>query len=487
MKLRIKFLDWSAGVPVAMLNTKTAERMGVNLKDRISIEYDTREIMTVVDTIGRLIKTDQIAVSSELAKELGVTNKKIVDVNLAPFPESLNFIKHKLNGKTLSKKEIFSIINDIALNLLSESEVALFVSASYEKGMSFQETIYLIKAILNTGKTFSFKGKVVDKHSIGGISGRTTPIVVSICAASGLIFPKTSSRAITTPAGTADSMETIAKVEFSPEDIKKIVKKTNACLVWGGGLGMVPADDKIISVEKMLNIDPEAQLLASIMSKKLSVGSKYILIHIPYGKTAKVNKLKALRLKKKFEKIGSFFRKKIICFLEENKGPIGRGVGPALEMLDVLKVLKRQNPCFNLEKDSLKLSAILLEMTGKAKKGQGLEMAKKILDSGRAYEKFKEIIHAQHGKESLLSLGKFKRDIFSKKAGKIIAIDNKKINELARISGCPADKKAGLYLHKHVGDRIKKGDKLITVYAESKPRMTQAVSSFKNLYPFILD
>ena len=164
---------------------------------------------------------------------------------------------------------------------------------------------------------------------------------MSICATEGLIFPKTSSRAITTPSGTADCVETIARVEFSINELKKILKKTKACMVWGGALGMVPADSKIIQIEKMLEIDPESQLLASIMAKKLAMGAKYIVINIPYGKTAKVGKPKALRLKRKFEKLGKHFNKKIRCVLTKNNGPIVRGIGPSLEMRDVIKVLKR--------------------------------------------------------------------------------------------------------------------------------------------------
>jgi len=158
------------------------------------------------------------------------------------------FIKEKLDKKPLSEDKIKKITKDIVNNSLSEAEIALFISAMYGNGMNFQETIYLIKSILNSGERISLKNKfVVDKHSIGGIPGnRTTPIVVSICASQGLIFPKTSSRAITSAAGTADVLETLTKVEFSAKELKKIISKAGACMVWGGALEMVPADSKII-------------------------------------------------------------------------------------------------------------------------------------------------------------------------------------------------------------------------------------------------
>jgi AMP phosphorylase len=324
MELKIKLLKWSAGIPVAMLNKKTAKKIGVHIKDKISLRTlstHPKEISTIIDTVKSLVKEDEIAVSSELKNRLSLRIGQKVDVNLAIMPKSLFFIKKKLNKKSLSKKEIDEIIKDIVNNSLSEVEIALFISGMYEQGMNLKETIYLIKAILKSGNKFVSKSKfVVDKHSIGGIPGnRTTPIVVAICASAGLTMPKSSSRAITSAAGTADVIETIASVEFPMKRLKKIVKKTNACLIWGGGLDIVPADSKIIKVEKMLKIDPEAQLLASIMSKKLAMGAKYIIIDIPYGKTAKVNKSKALKLKRKFEHLGKYFNRKLKCVLTDAK------------------------------------------------------------------------------------------------------------------------------------------------------------------------
>jgi AMP phosphorylase len=491
MKLKVKFLKWAAGIPVAMLNEKTAKSIGVGIKDRVSIKIDSKEMSTIVDTVGSLIDHNEIAVSFEIKKELNLKAGQKVDVTLAFPPDSLVFIKKKLNGKALSKREISEIIKDIVSNSLSEAEIALFVSAMYENGMTFNETISLIDAISETGNKLDLKGGIiVDKHSIGGVPGRTTPIIVSICASAGLIFPKNSSRSITTPAGTADVMEVLANVDFSVGEIRKIVKKVGACIVWGGGLEIVPADSKIIEVEKMLNIDPEAQMIASIMSKKLATGSKYILIHIPYGKYAKVGQKKAMQLQDKFEKLGRHFHKILKCHLSKNNGPIGNGVGPVLEMADVIKIL---DPCQKgpkrLEDISISLSGELLEMSGKAKKGEGEKMAKRILYSGEAFKKFKQIIVAQGGNldfNKKLCPAKFKKNIKSKKTFEIKAIDNKIINSIARIAGCPTDKRTGLYLHFLPGETVKKGQDLITIYSESESRLKQASALYKEESPFKL-
>ncbi len=489
MELKIKLLKWSAGFPVAMLNEKTASKLGIHAKDRVSIKTlskNPKEISTSIDTIKRLVKEDEIAVSSETKERLDLKTRQKVEVNLASEPKSLIFIKKKLDKKSLSEKEINEIIKDVVNNSLSEPEIALFISAMYEQKMSLNETIYLIKAILKFGNRIVLKNKfVVDKHSIGGVSGnRTTPIIVSICAAAGLIVPKSSSKAITSAAGTADVIETIARIEFSIAEVKKILRKTNACMVWGGALGMIPADSKIIRVEKILKIDPVAQLLASIMSKKLASGSEYILIDIPYGKTAKLNKTKALELKKKFEQLGRYFNKKLKCVLTDGSQPIGNGIGPALELFDVIKILNpREKGPRDLEKKSLFLAGEILEMTGKAKRGGGIKMAKEILDSGEAFEKFKQIIQVQGGNLKKIKIAKFKKNIFSKKSRKILEIDNKKINSLARISGCPVDKFSGVYLYFHVGDKLKKGEKILTIYSESNSRLKQAIKFYKKEKP----
>jgi len=489
MQLKIKLLKWSAGLPVAMLNEKTAEEIGVHPKDMLNIKTlskHPREIAAVVDVIKGFVGKKEIAVSSELKKHLGFGIGDKVEVNMLIPPTSMEFIKKKFQNKHLSKKEMNAIIEDVVSNTLSDSEIALFVSAVDKYGMTMKETIYLIKAIQKTGAQLKFRNKfVVDKHSIGGVPGnRTTPIVVSICASAGLIFPKSSSRAITSAAGTADVMETVANVEFSIKEIKKIIKKTNACMVWGGAIGMVPADSKIIRIEKSLNIDPEAQMVASIMSKKLASGSKYIIIDLPYGKNAKVDKKEALRLKRKFESLGRYFKKNLRCVLTDGSQPIGFGIGPVLELEDIIKILdpKEKGP-LDLEKKSILLAGRLFEMTGKAKKGQGMKMAKKILYSGKAFEKFKEIIKAQGGSLKKMKKAEFTRDIKAKKSGTIIEINNKKINSLAREIGCPLDKSAGIYLYVHRGDKIKKGSKIITLHAETQSRLNHALRYYKKIKP----
>lgn len=484
MKLKLKKLKLQAGRPVAFIHNKDAEKLNIHVGDRVEILSKGKKIIAVVDVIES-IKQNEIYLSREIIDYIKIRPGATVEVFMALEPKSTRFILKKLSGKPLSKKEIYSIIKDIVNNALTEAEVAYFISGVHKNGMSLKETIYLTEAMCKTGKTISWKNKkVVDKHSIGGIAGnRTTPIVISICSAAGAVMPKTSSRAITSAAGTADVMETVAKVDLSASELKKVVSKTNACMVWGGALGMAPSDDKLIRVERLLGLDPESQLIASIMAKKLSVGSKYVLIDIPYGKQAKVSRKKALILKRKFFAVAKHFKIKLDVILTPGFEPIGNGIGPVLEIKDVLRVLERNNPPSDLEKKCILLSGKILEMIGKAKKGKGKLLAEEILNSGKALKKFNEIISAQGKKKNHLKLAKFRHEIKAKKPGKIKDINNKEINRLGRILGCPTDKSAGLYLHKHLSDKLKKSEAIITLYSESKKKLKQGIDFFHQNHP----
>jgi len=474
MKLKIKILKFLAGKPVCMVHEETAKDMSLHVDNRVSIKKNKKNLVSIVD-FSKALNRNEIAVSDEIVKILKLKKGDLVDVGVTERPQSIDLIRKKLNGQELTKKEIKEIVKDIAENELRDSEIAFFISAIYEKGMSLRETDDLISAMVKSGTRLRLRGKVADKHSIGGVAGnRTTPIVISICTTTSLVMPKTSSRAITSAAGTADTIETLAKVDFSVQEIKDILKKTNACFVWGGTLGLAPADDRIIKVGRMMKIDPTSQLLASILSKKISVDSKYVLIDIPFGRSAKVSKRQAEKLKTKFLYLGKKFDLKLEVVLTDGRNPIGMGVGPVLEMRDVIRVLRGDKDApKDLKEKSIILSGRILEMTEKAKPGKGYELAKQILESGKAWIKFQEIIIAQQGKIKKLTPGKHKYTIRAKKNGKINHISNNLINNLARLAGCPEDKSAGVYFYKKLG-KIKQGEKIFCIYATSEEKLEYA-------------
>ncbi len=481
MKLKVKDIDISSGGPlVAVVNHEDAAMLDLHVMDRIKIKKGNKIETAVVDIAEskKIIPKGKIGVFEEIIQSLKLKNNDVVDITIAKKPLSIDYIKKKLDGQKLSRKEIDQIVWDIVHNKLSAVELTYFVAACYTNVMTTEETILLTKAMVKHGDMLKLnKYPIIDKHSIGGIPGnRTTMVVVPIIAAAGYVIPKTSSRSITSPAGTADTMEVLANVTFPINKMKEIVLKTNGCIVWGGALNLAPADDKIIAVERPLEIDAESQLLASIMAKKHSVSSSHILIDVPVGDNAKVkNIIEALKIKKEFQKIGKRLKKHIKVMLTDGQQPIGNGIGPALEARDVLWLLKRdpRRP-IDLEKKCLLMCANIFNMVN-AK--DGYKKALEILNSGKAYKKMIEIIKAQGGKEipaEDIKIGKYSYDVVSTKNGKVIEIDNLSISRIARIAGAPHDKGAGIYVYKHIGDKVKKGDKLYTIYAESTHHLEYA-------------
>jgi AMP phosphorylase len=253
-----------------MIHEKTAKKMSLHVGNRVVIEKNKKRLISIVNTASEILRYNEIAVSDEIIKRLKLKNKDIIDAEVISSPHTINLIKKKLKGGIFKKSEIEEIVEDIRKNALTEVEIAFFISAVYENGMNLKETKHFIQAMVKNSSVLKLRGKVVDKHCIGGVAGnRTTPIIVAICASTGLIMPKTSSRAITSASGTADVIETLARVNFSPKEIKKIIKKTNACFVWGGAIGLVPVDSKIIKIERIINIDSPAQMIAVFYQKKL--------------------------------------------------------------------------------------------------------------------------------------------------------------------------------------------------------------------------
>ena len=486
-------MDVATGGPlVAILNKDDAQKLDLHVMDRIKIKKGKKTETVVVDIAAsrKSVKPNYIGLFEEVIDSLKLKNNQIVDISIARKPLSLEFIRKKMDGKKLNKKEIDQIVWDIVNNKLSSIELTYFVAACYTNAMSTEETIILTKSIAYHGDTLKLdKYPIIDKHSIGGLAGnRTTLILVPIIAAAGFIMPKTSSRSITSPSGTADTMEVLAKVSFSLKEIKKIVLKTNGCMVWGGALNLAPADDKIIMVERPLGIDAESQLLASIMAKKHSVSSTHILIDIPVGNHAKVrNKTEALKLKKDFETIGKRLKKHIKVIITDGTKPIGKGIGPALEARDVLWVLTRdKRRPLDLENKCIKMAAEIFKML-KIKDGEKKTLD--LLNSGKAYKKMAEIIKAQNGKSikpEKIKIGKFIFEVKSKKKGIIRNIKNSIVTKTARVAGAPVNKGAGIYLHKDVGNKVKKGEKLFTVYAESKQKLNYAKDILKEESPFVV-
>ena len=484
MKFKVKDMDIATGGPlIAILNQKDALKLNLITGDRIIVTYKKRSATCILDVSEsrKAVPEGKIGLFEEALAKLKVRHNALAKLKFAEKPQSLMLIKEKLAGKKLSYSALYSIMDDIVNDRLTDIEKTYFVAASSIIGLNAEEIVNLTKAMVATGKKLHFSGLVLDKHSVGGVPGnRATMIVVPIIASAGFIIPKTSSRAITSAAGTADTMECLAKVELNEKEIIKAVKKTGACIAHGGSVHLAPADEKIIEIEHPLSIDPEGQILASVMAKKYSVGASHVLIDLPAGMNTKAdNSRKVKRFKKMFKLVGKGLGMDVKVIVTDGSQPIGNGVGPLLEAEDVMMVLKNYPKApQDLREKSLKLAGLLLEMTGKYAKGQGIIEARKILESGKALKKMQQIIAAQ-GKAEKVILGAYKFEVKSNSSGKVKSINNFTISKIARSAGAPGSKGSGVYLYKKVGDLVKKGELLFTIYSENKLKLDSAVIDVK--------
>lgn len=497
MKLYVRDIDISSGgVHVALVNKQDALEMDIHVGDRIRVIKNKRIAHVVVDIAqsDRFIQKGEIGLFEEVMKSLKTSNYDKVSIELSNKPKSVQYIRSKLDGIKLNQKETFEIVDDIVENRLTDIELAYFVSGCYTQGLDKTETLNLTKAIAQTGNTLKLNRKmIVDKHCIGGVPGnRTTMCLVPMLVAAGFSVPKTSSRAITSPAGTADTMEVLANVNFEIKQLKNIIKDVGGFIVWGGSMNLAAADDKLIRIRHTISLDPEGMLLASIMAKKASVGSKYVLIDIPIGPDVKQKtRSSANKLKKKFIELGKELGMKVNVIITDGSQPIGYGMGASLEARDVLKLLQNDPSApQDLRKKVIKMASIIFDDLKKdikdktAKTMTSLNYAKYLLDSGIAYNVFKKMISAQGGNPNIdpddIKLGKFVNYYSAPKSGKIISINNKIISRIARVLGSPVDKGSGLFLKVKKGYLVKKGDPLFIAYSLTKDKMDFAKNLFKD-------
>lgn len=483
MKFKIKDLNIATGgILVAILTQHDAKLLDLHVGDRIVVRKGRSSTVAVLDISQPpgVVKNGEIGLMEEVLKQINAEQGNQIDVAVEKKPTSLHMIKKKLEGKKLTSEEIDTIVRDVVDNKLTSVEIAYFVAGTFTKGMTLNETVDLTKAMINTGDRLVVdRHPIVDKHCIGGVAGnRTTMIVVPILLAAGYCVPKTSSRSITSPAGTADTMEVLANVDLSLEEVTDIVEDIGGCMTWGGAVNLSPADDKFITVERPLSIDAEAQLLASILAKKGSVSATHVLIDIPVGPGAKVTTMsRAKRLKKLFETVGRKLKMKMHVVITDGSQPIGNGIGPSLEARDVLWVLGNyDNAPQDLKEKSIKLAGEIMKTYPLPywKAGHGLRYAREILESGKAFESMKEIIKAQGKKiddPSKIKVGKFTYDYTAWKTGTVKHISNGAVSRIAKIAGAPLDQGAGIYMQKHVGDSVKKNEVIFTIYSESKQKL----------------
>jgi len=459
---------------VAYLNRECSvyRAEGFQALSKIQVSNNGSKLLAVLNVVddNSIVLPGELGLSLQAFNYLNVTEGTLVTVNHAEPPKSMDAVRRKINGERLNQEDFNEIANDIAETRYSKMEMAAFLVATGQNNLDRDEILYLTQAMLESGECMNWhESLVADKHCIGGIPGnRTSMLVVPIVAAHGMLIPKTSSRAITSPAGTADTMEVLANVNLEPDQMLDIVRQERGCLSWGGTAKLAPVDDLLISVERPLGIDSQGQMVASILSKKLAAGSTHLIIDIPVGPTAKVRHMRqALALRKLFEFVGDHLNIHLEVMITDGRQPIGKGIGPVLEARDVMQVLNNDPDApEDLRQKSLLLAGRIIEFDPDVRGGQGYAIARDILESGRAYAKMHEIIKAQGEHKIDLQPGELCYQVCAQRDGVVISIDNFQLSKVARLAGAPMDKKAGVDLLKKLGDKVKKGETLYQIYAE---------------------
>lgn len=479
---------------LAFCSEEVAETIKVKSGDKILIKSQDQRSEIICDLeVNCEYSNSDIGLNKFALEKLPKTAlQHTVMILPAPKPKSLEFVRLKFKNEIrFEYHHLQEILDDILTNRYSQIELTYFVLACSAHPLNDYETIALTQAMVDCGMHLDFTTQerkvIVDKHCIGGVpNNRSTMIAIPLIIAAGLTIPKTSSRSITSPAGTADTMEVLANVEISLEDMYHQVEELGGCIAWGGALELSPADDMIIRVEHPLDIDSEGQMIASILSKKKSAGSTHVLIDIPYGSQTKVKTIeKAKRLKKRFERVGKALGLVIQVEITNGSSPIGSGIGPYFEALDVLAVLANSDEApQDLKNKALTLTGEVFELAKICKKGLGRDYAKQLLETGRGFEVFEQIRRMQGYKE-LPNFPQFGEEITATHDGVVKGIKNKEISKIAFILGAPATPTAGLILKKKVGDRVEKGEVLFEMYSESEIKIQYGVEFLREHFPYI--
>lgn len=472
---RVAIDTWRENVVYLHRDCEAYRAEGFQALSKVEVRANGNRILATLNVVDdtSIVACHELGLSEDAFTQLGVPETNRVAISQAEPPESIAALFRKINGERLGHDEFHAIVRDIAGHLYSKIELTAFVVACNRGELDREEVFFLTDAMVESGRRLDWhEPLVVDKHCIGGIPGnRTSMLVVPIVAAHGLLCPKTSSRAITSPAGTADTMEVLAQVELPFDQLAEIVREHRGCLAWGGTADLSPADDVLISVERPLSIDSPGQMVASILSKKIAAGSTHLVLDMPIGPTAKLRSMpEAQRLRRLFEYVARRRHLSLDVVITDGRQPIGNGIGPVLEARDVMRVLENDPRAPNdLRQKALRLAGRMIESDPDVRGGDGFAIARDILDSGRALARMNAIIAAQGSKgfdHNRAALGALSFDIVSPQAGVVTAIDNFQIARIARLAGAPNVKNAGVELQRKLGEPVAAGEPLYRVYAE---------------------
>ena len=447
---------------------------------KVDIAAGQDEIRARVNLLDddRVVGPDEIGLSRHAYNELGLPEGTWVTLERAAPPDSLDMLRGKVAGGELGLDQMRDVIRDIVDYRYTEREIVAFLVAA-SKELSLVEIQALTRARAEYAHRFTWSREIiVDKHSMGGVPGsRISMIVIPIVAAHGLWIPKTSSRAITSPAGTADAMECVAEVDLAPESLHAVVEEAGGCIAWNGRLSHSPVDDVMNSITRPLGIDSTKLAVTSILSKKVAAGSTHVVVDIPYGPGTKVSrKSEAQELAALFEAVGSGVGLTVAAMPTDASRPIGRGIGPALEVRDVWAVLRNAPDApTDLREKALDFAGIILNWDPNVTDGRA--RACELLESGAALERMERIVDLQGRKAVPVGPGVLAHDVLAPRSGEVAAIDCYRVASIARQAGAPMDKGAGIDFLASVGATVEAGKPLYRIVANVETDFRRAIGA----------
>lgn len=481
LRLRRPGID-AAGEAIVYLDraSPACRTLGLAAPDRLLVTHGGKAITARLNLVpGTLIGPDEAGLSEAAWNAIMATEGGPVTICKDETIDSMSHVRAKVFGHRLDAAPMEAILSDIVDGRYSDIQLAAFVTACAARPLGTDEIAAMTGAMVDTGARMSWPpGVIADKHCVGGLPGnRTTPIVVAIAAACGLMIPKTSSRAITSPAGTADMMETLAPVNLTLDHMRRVVESEGGCIVWGGAVDLSPADDILIRIERALGVDSHGQLIASVLSKKIAAGATHLVIDLPVGPSAKIRSAgDAETLSRTLLDVARRFGVHVRVLKTNGAHPVGRGIGPALEARDVLQVLRNEAEApDDLRAKAVTLAGALLELAGMAAEGGGEGLAERTLASGRAWKKFQAICAAQGGMAEPPS-ARHRQTVHAQTSGRVNAFDNRLLSRAAILAGAPEEKAAGLDLHVRAGDMVEEGQPLLTLHSQSVGELAQALA-----------
>ena len=465
-------------VAITRRDSPVCRSEGFSAHARVRLQSGERRIIATLYQIdSELLSLEEIGLSESAWRRLQVNEGDLVHIAHPQPLDSLGLVRGRIYGKRLGREDMHRIIADIAAGRYADVHLSMFLTAMATQTPDDDELVNLTEAMVNAGDRLHWDRDIIaDKHCVGGLPGnRTTPLVVAMVTACGLWMPKTSSRAITSPAGTADTMETLAPVDLDLGRMREVVEKEGGCVAWGGAVRLSPVDDMLIRVARLMDLDAEGQMVASVLSKKVAAGSTHLVLDIPVGPTAKVRSHEeAEELSRRLQGVAAAFGLTLRVLITDGNEPVGRGIGPALEARDLLAVLRNEDgQPRDLRKRAVRLAGAVLELTGAAAEGVGESMAEATLTDGRAWSKFQAICNAQGGLREPPVAAR-RHEMTTSSQGEVVSIDNRRLAQVAKLAGAPAAPAAGVEIHVKLGHPVDTGQTLYTIHAETAGELNYA-------------